>query len=183
MTTEPIIESGMTFGPFKEGHCFYIEKSKIYGSLQQGVKMAEFLLLRFRPNKPTTLWVVEAKSSTPRPLAEREFDAFIEEIRDKLINAFSLGLACCLKRHADTELPQPYGKLNLSTSDFRFVLVINHHKWEWLPPLQEALSKALHAAVKTWAFTTPAVVVMNDHMARDYGLIQDAFFPSRRPLS
>ncbi len=183
MTTEPIMESGMTFGPFKEGHCFYIEKSKIYGSLQQGVKIAEFLLLRFKSDKPTTLWIVEAKSSTPRPLAQHEFDAFIEEIRDKFVNAFSLGLACCLKRHTATELPEPYGELDLSTSDFRLILIINHRKWEWLPPLQEALSKALHATVKTWALATPAVAVINDHMARDYGLISSVSFSSNPPAS
>ena len=34
MTTEPIVESGMTFGPFEEGHCFYIEKSELYRNLQ-----------------------------------------------------------------------------------------------------------------------------------------------------
>jgi len=183
MTTEPIIESGMTFGPFEEGHCFYIEKSETYRNLQQGVKMAEFLLLRFKSGKPTTLWVVEAKSSTPRPMPQRDFEAFIEELRDKLINAFSLGLACCLKRHTSTELPEPYRALDLSTSDFRFVLVVNHHKWEWLPPLQEALSKALHAAVKTWALSIPAVAVINDHMARDYGLIPSASFPSNLAAS
>ena len=180
MTTEPITESGMTFGPFEEGHCFHIEKSETYGNLQQGVKMAEFLLLRFKSGKPTALWVVEAKSSTPKPMSQRDFEAFIQELRDKLINAFSLGLACCLNRHASAELPEPYRALDLSSSDFRFVLVVNHHKWEWLPPLQEALSKALHAAVRTWALSTPAVAVINDHMARDYGLIQNTLFPSNR---
>ena len=171
MTTEPIIESGMNFAPFEEGHCFYIEKSETYRNLQQGVKMAEFLLLRFKSGKPAALWVIEAKSSTPRPMYQHNFEAFIEEIRDKLVNAFALGLACCLKRHAATELPQFFRELDLSTSDFRFILVINHHKLEWLPPLQEALSKALHATVKTWSLATPAVAVINDHMARDYGLI------------
>ena len=152
-------------------------------NLQQGVKMAEFLLLRFKSGKPTALWVVEAKSSTPRPMSQRDFEAFIEELRDKLINAFSLGFACCLKRHSSAELPEPYRTLDLSTSDFRFVLVVNHHKWEWLPPLQEALSKALHAAVKTWALSIPAVAVINDHMARDYGLIPGSSFPSNQPAS
>ncbi len=183
MTTEPIIESGMTFGPFKEGHCFYIEKSETYRNLQQGVKMAEFLLLRFKSGKPTTIWVVEAKSSAPRPMSQRGFEAFIEELRDNLINAFSLGLACCLNRHSNAELPEPYRTLDLSTSDFRFVLVVNHHKWEWLPPLQEALSKTLHAAVKTWALSIPAVAVINDHMARDYGLIPSASFSSNQSAS
>ena len=51
MTTEPIIESGMTFGPYPDGHCFYIEESESYKSIKaDGVKIAEFLLLQFKGN-------------------------------------------------------------------------------------------------------------------------------------
>ena len=46
MTTQAIIESGMTFGPYPVGQSFYIEKSQCYQHLQEGVQIAEFLLLR-----------------------------------------------------------------------------------------------------------------------------------------
>ena len=98
MSTRMIIESGMTFGPFPENQCFYIEKSKGYAAIQEHVQMAEFLLLRTSNEKPV-IWIVEAKSSTPRPETQPDFDDFIAEIREKLINAFSLGWASCLKRH------------------------------------------------------------------------------------
>jgi len=39
--TESFEESGMKFGPYPEGKCFRIEKSKIYEEIQQNVKMAE----------------------------------------------------------------------------------------------------------------------------------------------
>lgn len=55
MTTQPIVESGMTFGPYPDGRCFYIEKSKAYAAIQQDVKMAEFLLLRMDNGKPPVL--------------------------------------------------------------------------------------------------------------------------------
>lgn len=59
MSTHPIVESGMTFGPFPEGTCFYIEKSACYSEIQNGVPMVEFLLLREQKQGPT-IWIVEA---------------------------------------------------------------------------------------------------------------------------
>lgn len=73
MTTEAIIESGMTFGPFAAGECFYVEKSKCYGLIQDGVQMAEFLLLRQKQDHAPVIWVVEAKSSSPRPATQPNF--------------------------------------------------------------------------------------------------------------
>ncbi|MGL5498332.1 MAG: hypothetical protein ACRDCQ_15405, partial [Aeromonas sobria] len=66
MTTQAIIESDMIFGPYPAGRCFYIEKSAIYEQIQSGVQMAEFLLLKDQ-QQGMAVWVVEAKSSSPRP--------------------------------------------------------------------------------------------------------------------
>lgn len=172
MSTQTIIESGMTFGPFPEGRCFYIEKSNCYAAIQEHIQIAEFLLLRTNNKKPV-IWIVEAKSSTPRPETQPNFDSFISEMREKFINAFSLGWASCLRRHqlAETELPEDYKSLNLSKVDVKFVLVIEGHKEEWLQPLKDALGIALRSTVKTWAFAPTSVVVLNDKMAQHHGLI------------
>ena len=175
MTTQPIIESGMTFGPYPEGRCFHIEKSNCYAAIQKHVQMAEFLLLR-TSNDSLVIWVVEAKSSTPRPETQPNFDDFIAETREKLINALSLGWACCLKRHpqAEAELPEGFKTLDLSEIDVRFVLVINGHREEWLPPVQDALWRKLRSTVKCWAFAPTSVAVINDALAQQYGLILPA---------
>jgi len=170
MTTEPIEESGMIFGPYPEGHCFYIEKCETYKKIENGVKIAEFLLLR--PQKDPSLWVIEAKSSTPHPETQPNFDEFIEEIRDKFTNSLTLTVATCLKRHSTYgELPEPFQVADLETTKFRLILVINAHQEEWLPPLQDTLKKALHCTVKTWNLSPTSVVVLNDAMARSQGLI------------
>ncbi|MDL2268731.1 hypothetical protein LJC71_02330 [Desulfosarcina sp. OttesenSCG-928-A07] len=173
MTAQAIVESGMKFGPYPEGQCFYIEKSACYAAIQDHIQMAEFLLLRTKNGKPPVLWIVEAKSSTPRPQIQPNFDNFISEIREKLINAFSLGWASCLKRHqiAKTELPEAFKALDLSQTDVKFVLVIKGHEDAWLPPLQDALRIALRSTVKAWAFGPTSVVVINDALAKQYGLI------------
>lgn len=175
MTVQAINESGMTFGPYPAGHCYYIEKSKCYAAVQEGVQMAEFLLLRQQESGPT-LWVVEAKSSSPRPQTQPNFDEFIDEIRTKLTNAFLLAVAAWLQRHpaAKAELPDDFRTLDLRANGFRFVLVINGHKEEWLAPLQSALAQALKPVVKTWALPATSVVVMNQNLAQLHGLILPA---------
>lgn len=175
MTTEAIIESGMTFGPYPLGQFFYIEKSACYEKVREGVQMAEFLLLR-KQQEGWTVWVVEAKSSSPRPETQPNFTEFIDEIRSKLTNGFLLAIAAQLQRHraAAAELPDSFKTLDLQAQGFRFVLVINGHKQEWLAPLQSALVQALKPVVKTWALPATSVVVLNHELAQQYGLILSA---------
>jgi hypothetical protein len=170
MTTEPIIESGMTFGPYPEGHCFYIEKSETYQKIKEGVKIAEFLLLHSQDD--SIVWIVEAKQSSPRPETQPNFDDFLLEIQEKLTNALTLSVATCLKRHSTyEELPNSFRTLDLEKASFRLILVIKGHQEAWLPPLQDALKKALNPTIKTWNLSATSVVVLNDTMARLQGLI------------
>lgn len=176
MTTEPIIESDMTFGPYPEDHCFYIEKSKTYQKIQNGVQIAEFLLLRFDAEQHPTIWIIEAKSSSPRPETQPNFDEFIAGIKEKLVNAFSLGWASCMGRHQETdyELPASFRNLDLSKTKVRFVLVIKGHQEGWLPPLQEALTETFRSTIKTWNFSPTSVAVINEELAKEYRLILPA---------
>lgn len=173
MTTEAIIESGMKFGPYAAGECFYVEKSKCYGQIQDGVQMAEFLLLRKKQGQVPVIWVVEAKSSSPRPATQPNFDRFIDEIRAKMTNGFLLSVAARLQRHpvAKNELSDSFKEVDLQVLDFRFVLVIDGHKKEWLAPLQSALSLALKPVVNTWALPPISVAVLNNESAKQHGLI------------
>ena len=133
--------------------------------------MAEFLLLKTRKNDHPVILVVEAKSSSPVPEKHSNFQTFIQEVKAKLTNALMLGIAACLQRHPDAHLPSAFRTLALNTADFGFVLVINGHKKDWLPPLQEALSKALKPIIKTWGLPANSVAVLNHELALEYGLI------------
>lgn len=168
----PIEESGMIFGPYPAHDCFYIEKSGVYQSIQNGVKMAEFALLRARADNPSVVWIVEAKSSSPKA-GKPDFDEYIEEIRAKFVNAITLIVATCLGRHpqAGADLPQQFQSLDLAQAGFRLILVINGAKAEWLPPLQDALNKAMLATAKAWALAPTAVAVMNETGAMRHELI------------
>ena len=137
--------------------------------------MAEFFLIREMPTEPPSdcVWVVEAKQSSPHPNSQPDFHSFIADIKDKLVNGLSLCVAAVLQRHPQSlaELPENYRNLVLSTVGFRLVLVINGHHKDWLPPLQDAVRRALYSTAKTWALDPNAVVVLNHEGAKQYGLI------------
>jgi hypothetical protein len=170
---EEFIESGMTFGPYADEHCFRIETSKTYQAVQDRVKIAEFLLIRPKENVPPEVLIVEAKNSSPRPGNRVDFGEFIADIKDKMANALGLAVASILKRHplAEEELPSLFKELALANAEFRLVLIINGHEKDWLPPLQDALRKALHATSRTWALGPNAVVVINHEDAKKFALI------------
>ncbi len=167
-------ESKMTFLADPEGLRFHVEKSRTYAALQEHLPMVEFLQLRMAAGKPTQLWVVEAKSSSPKPASHADFENYIGEIREKLANGFALGVACCLCRHksAEDELPEKYKSLDLANMEVRLILIIHGHKKEWLAPLKEKLNIALRSTVKAWALGALAVDVLNDEQAKRYGLIR-----------
>jgi hypothetical protein len=173
MTMVSFDESGMTFGPYDEDYCFRVEVSDTYRAIQHKVQMAEFLLLRTQIDSPPSVWIVEAKQSSPRPETQPNFNEFILEIRDKLANALTVVVASILQRHpsADAELPSLFKTLDLSKTEFRLILIINGHKKEWLKDLQDALRSALHSISQTWALSPNAVVVINHEAAKRSGLI------------
>lgn len=172
MTQITFSDSGMSFGPFDDAVFFYIEKSNTYANIQQDVKMAEFLLLKPSSSKKHLL-VVEAKSSSPNPNNEQDFSTFIDEIKAKFYNAFILSLSMIHNRHASipSELPSAFKSLNLEKTNFRLVLIINGHKTEWLPPIQDILDLQLKPLIKTWSISGPAVLVLNELLAKEQSLI------------
>lgn len=166
-------ESGMTFGPYLDGSCFRIERSDTYTAVQDGVKMAEFLWLKSGENRASSVWIVEAKQSSPHPKKQDCFKEYIDEIRDKLANALALGIAAILKRHkaAANELPTLFQTLDLSTAEFHLVLIVNGHPLNWLPPLQEALQSKLRATSQSWGLGPKSVSVLNHENAKRHGFI------------
>lgn len=181
MNEEQIIESEMKFGPYPEGHSvFAIEKSALYSRLGNGVKVAEFLLLRPRRGKPPAVWIIEAKTSAPKINNDADFPRFIHEIHEKLLNSLALTMAALLGRHgakAKEELPAEFQALDLAKAEFFFILVIREHKIDWLPPLQGELAKSLKATIKSWKMPPQATFVYNQSLAIEEKLIDPDYAP------
>lgn len=68
-------------------------------------------------------------------------------------------------------ISDPFRQLTLSTLAACLLLVIHGHQADWLPPLKDAFSKALHATVKTWELAPSAVIVLYDELARQHKFI------------
>lgn len=181
MTNEAIIESEMEFIVDPRENFFYIEKSKIYENIKEkkGVKIAEFIVLRFDKERKPVIWIIEAKLSAPKPNnpdTPEKFEGYLQEISEKFINTFNLFIAMHSKRHViHDELSSNFLDLSLEQIEFRFVLIIKNHEKKWLVPVQEKLPKSRYLAllVKTWNLSPPPVYVMNAQIARErYNLIR-----------
>ena len=167
MTT--IIESGMPFD-FADQTGFRLEDSDTHKAVQPGVKIADFLYLC---KNDTVVWCVEAKSSSPHPNTQPDFEEFISDVKNQLLNAFSLYFAMRLDRHATAgELPPTFKIPELARVGIQFVLIIAGHPQDWLPPLKEALYKELYPTIRTWNLGSNPVIVLNDELAREYRLIR-----------
>lgn len=180
MSDVSIPESGMNFGPFSANDLWQVETCALYKKIEEGVQIAEFVLLRQGRAGQPVAWIVEAKSSSPRPETQPNFDAFIEEIRSKLSNAFTLTVATRLKRFEGefTNLPSAFQQMDLKTTNFTFILVIKGHQDAWLVPVQDALVKAMKGLVKTWNLPPSSVAVLNEEGAKQKGLISERTYQS-----
>lgn len=167
-----ITESEMTFGSYPEEHCFYIETSNVYKAIKDdGVKIAEFLL--FKQDKIPSIFIIEAKKSSPQPISQPNFDSYINDIKDKFSNSLALFIAIHLTRHNNSELSDCFKQLELSDVNFVLVLVVKNHKEKWLPPLLKALHKSLKSTSKIWNLKGIWLKVLNEEGAREIGLVSN----------
>lgn len=163
-----INESNMLFGDFEEDRVFQIENSELHKNVGNGIKVVEFILL----SKENELSFIEAKSSLPKPVKDNiiRFNEFINEISDKFIHSFNLYYSAILRRCKECEeLNQSFMNLDNSQINFKFILVINGHRTEWLMPLSDALKESLAYHNTIWK---SQVVVLNDELAKKYKLIK-----------
>ncbi len=161
-----ISESGLCFGEFEESNLFYVEQSNVYKSLGSGICTIEFALY----NNGDIL-MIEAKSSSPKPNNQDDFDSFINETYDKFAHSIDLYFSIVLKRIEDSEndMPDSFKAANYSTIKIKLLLVINGHKIEWLSPISDALKRKLKRQTQIWLLE---VVVLNHELAEKYGLLK-----------
>jgi len=166
-------ESGMFFvTSCLHDEIFRIEKSRLYKSAGENLSTVDFVLKHDLRN----IIFIEAKSSSPNPLGKNpeRFEIFIDRVSEKFIHSFNLYCAAILGRFEKrSDLTDAFMKFSHAYVTFKFLLVINKHRKDWLPPIQEALHEAFRQKMsyykKIWRIE-PAV--LNDEMARKYGFIR-----------
>lgn len=166
--TISIPESGVTFGPFAIDDCFYIEKSPALAKLGAHIKIAEFVVRLNSTDGEDILALVEAKSSIPK-----ETDAYFAEIREKLVNTFTLLMLASIDRQQEMllELPTGVRGLPLNSCNIRLFLVIPIVPDKYLSQFTDKFRQALRVERKTWALRDNDVWVLNEAKAQRWGLI------------
>ena len=173
-----IQESGMSFGPFPEELVFRIEKSPTLLKLNkvaqsnEGISIAEFLLFKSTNNK-NYVSIIEAKTSSPHPTNRDDFESYISQINEKLVNSLHLFISFYLNRH-DTgysELPIQFKSIPLENIAFELILVVKNSEDSWLRPVYDDLRAALKPIVKLWNISPTAIKVFNEDMAREKQLV------------
>lgn len=161
-------ESGMTFS-FPEEQLYRIEKDTFVNKAE-GFAVCE-CVVRSTDGK---LWLIEAKSSSPKPdglKGEERFRKFIKEITKKFADTLTVYNAVLLRHNADN-IP---GVLRKPTAKdcYQLYLIINGHKAEWLPAISNALKSELRGLLYVWHIEDKDVKVINEQIAKSKGLIED----------
>ena len=174
ITTDSIIESNMTFGPYPEGKCFYIEKWGYYQKkIQQNNSTVEFILLK-KYKQHESLAFVEAKSSAPKD--RTELLSYCKKIRRKFHTSLDLFLSASRGMHGKEQqkaFSQDFVQLDFSKTSIHFVLIIKGFKKEWALPLNNMLNRELKDLLRLFGPGNTLVKVLTEDMARKYRYITD----------
>ncbi len=111
-----INESGMIF-EFYDEDVFQVEKSDLYKSLGEKIKTVEFVVRV----KEDDIAFVEAKSSSPNPENEMDFDTYVNEIIAKFIDSFNLYLTLLMKRNTSDDMSKSLREMVLEKVDFKYI--------------------------------------------------------------
>ena len=163
-----ITESGILFVHPKED-LLHIEDTAFYKkNSKKNLQMIEFFLLKHQPKRQ--LCLIEVKSSSPQD--SKELKQWIEEeIKNKFLNALLLFFSTKLGKHKDLfeEWPSQFQTLDVAPLELLLILIIKGHDPQWLPPIQDALTKAYKGLAFTAGFS---VLVLNEKLADKKGLLE-----------
>lgn len=159
-------ESKMTFD-FADDSFYHIEKSPLHSQVK-GYATCECIVML--QDKVTLL---EAKSSTPNPRNEEDFDNFICDIVAKFRDTMSFYHAVML-RYDEENMGAEIKSVNLKDANYQFLLIVHGHKEEWLPPVMDELKSKLRHILKIWRVKDTDVKVINDTIAKKLNIIVDA---------
>lgn len=164
-----IDESNMRFGPYNKDDVLYIEKSNLYTTMKNAPKITEFIL-----KKNSCLLILEAKTSSPKPIKEHKTmeypNGYIEKISEKFLNTLNMfisaniGILADEQNEAESFLPVN----EMRDFKFKYALVIKECDKEWLPNIKLALEEQLRVQMKIW---NVEIRVLNEDLAKKLKLV------------
>jgi len=163
-----IEESGMIF-EVEEDLLYHIEKSILVEKTKY-FKTPEFVYLL-----NGNVVAVEAKTSVPRPESKEDFKTYLQEIREKFMNAMALLNACWSKRNVEelNKMPEALRKISVTGADYKLYLVVATAQEEWLVSVNNALKSELQILFKTWKVQDTAFKAITKAKALQLGLVKN----------
>lgn len=159
-------DSKMQFS-FPDADCFRIEHSPVHKELGEGIKICEAIV-----RIDDSIVFIEAKSSFPQPGSKEDFSARVAEAYDKFLNSILIYLGLQTQRpYKNKQIPanliiaEPTSNLKI-----KCYYIIHGFQRDWLPPVNEAIGLSLSKIKKT--LLIDSIMVINDTVARNHGLIQ-----------
>lgn len=162
----PEPESGMQFNFQIDENYFFIEEWVKSQSLKS-VKSVEYAYF----DKKNRLLLIEAKSSSPRPVLDgnnEKYETFITEIIEKITHSIDM-LFAALIGYRKAQIPDTYKNSDYSKINLLVLIVIKGHKPSWTLPIQVDLKQRLRSHLSIWRMD---IKVINDEEALNYNLIQ-----------
>ena len=166
------IESGMEFVE-QPGDYFKIETCPTMKAL--GVKTCDFVITR-KLGARTKVFIIEAKSSAPRPpendnTYKESWEEFLQTIYEKMVNTLLVFVGLKTGRHysRDSDLPLSIKQASLSDLAITPCLVLREHPEQVLPQVSDALRIKMQPIVKSFVLEQP--IVVNADMAIRKGLV------------
>lgn len=162
------VESNMQFS-FPDEDSYMIEKSEVVSDYNSLKTCEVFAMINGK------LTMIEAKSSSPRPMNKGKFDEYIADISRKFVDTILLFNAIMLNRHGRNygeKLPANILSQDIKKLSFALYLIIHGNETEWMIPIQEALKKSLRHVLNAWNIPDVNVYALNHEDARRKGLIR-----------
>jgi hypothetical protein len=159
------LESGVLFGDFEQDDLFEIEQASAVSNLGHGIRKVEFVYHQARHNR---IIFLEAKSSCPR-----QSDAFIEEIKVKMLHSLSIWFAALSGRQCAVkdEIGKNLQKRAMLSKPIHFLLVIPSMPSEHCINLTHKLRKSLAVERRLWNIQDCHIWVLNVEKAKNYDLV------------
>lgn len=156
-------ESRMTFD-FADDCFYHIEKSQLHSQVEGFTTCECVVMLQDK------VVLIEAKSSTPNPKNENDFDDFIYDIVSKFRDTIAFYNAVLL-RHDKEVIGSKLRAVDLKDADYQLLLIIYGHREEWLPPVLDELKSKLRHVLKIWKIKDTEVKVINEKTAKEWHII------------
>lgn len=115
-------ESKMTFD-FADDSFYHIEKSPLHSQVEGYATCECIVMLQDK------VILLEAKSSTPNPRNEKDFDNFVCDIVAKFRDTMWFYHAVML-RHDEENMGAEIKSVNLKDANYQFLLIVHGHKEE-----------------------------------------------------